>query len=341
MHPLMRNRAALTAYAAMWLVLTLLLAGLAGVPGGLSAFEAITLQGPLCLVYAFVCAAPWYVCRALPLGSTPAWRLALNHAGAATLATSLWLAAARAVGSTMDLGARLDPVMPLLAVAGALLYLMSVALHYVVIAVDESREAALQARDAELRALKSQINPHFLFNCLNSISALTTSDPGRAREMCVRLSDFLRNTLGLGEREIIPWREELELARTYLEVERVRFGARLNVEMEVEEACAECRVPALVLQPLIENAIKHGIATLVEGGTIRLASRVHNGNLAVSVENAFDPEAPAPRRYGLGLRNVRNRLETRFAGAARLTTAVNQDRFRAELILPCQKGENA
>src|SRR6185436_18911903 len=112
-------------------------------------------------------------------------------------------------------------------------------------------------------------NPHFLFNCLNSISALTASDAARAREVCVRLSEFLRNTLGLGERESIPWKEELELARTYLEVERVRFGARLQVEMDVDDACVECKVPPLVLQPLVENAIKHGIATLVEGGTVR------------------------------------------------------------------------
>src|SRR5436190_23896962 len=108
--------------------------------------------------------------------------------------------------------------------------------------------------------------------------------------MCVLLSDFLRKTLGLGERESISWREELELARTYLEVEQVRFGARLQVEMDVDQACAECQVPPLVLQPLIENAIKHGIATMVEGGIVRLESRVQAGNLEVSVENDYDQE---------------------------------------------------
>jgi hypothetical protein len=338
MHPLLRARGGFIAYLVLWFVLAWLLMALMRVPGDLDWVEVSTLSGPLCLFYAFVCITPWYMCRALPL-TTPVGRLVANHLGAAILATALWIAVALAVGSTMDLGSRLNPVLPLLVVGGLLLYLMSVAMHYMVLAVEESREAALQARDAELRALKSQINPHFLFNCLNSISALTAADPVRAREMCVRLSDFLRNTLGLGERESIPWREELELARTYLEVERVRFGARLNVEMEVDEACAECRVPPLVLQPLIENAIKHGIATLVEGGTIRLESRVEGGTLAVSVENGYDPDAPTPRRSGLGLRNVRNRLETRFGGAARLTTAAADNCYRAELVMPCQKGE--
>lgn len=220
-----------------------------------------------------------------------------------------------------------------------LLYLLSVALHYMALAVEASRQAAIEAREAELRALKAQINPHFLFNCLNSITALTTSDPGRAREMCIRLADFLRNTLGLGERESVSWHEELDLAQAYLDVEQVRFGARLQVEVDVDEACAECLVPPLILQPLIENAVKHGIATLVEGGTIHVRSHVRNGLLEVSVENGFDPESPAPRRSGLGLRNVRTRLERRFGPSARLAAHTNENRFRAEFAVPCRRAE--
>src|SRR6185369_2453843 len=250
--------------------------------------------------YAFVCLTPWYLCRAFPLGTAGVARLLVNHLAAAILACALWIGLARLLAVVMELGSRLDSAVPQLVVIGLLLYLLSVALHYALLAVEASREAALQTRDAELRALKSQINPHFLFNCLNSISALTSTDPGRARDMCVLLSDFLRKTLGLGERASIPWREELELARTYLEVEQVRFGARLQVEMQVDDDCSECQVPPLVLQPLIENAIKHGIATLVDGGIVRLEGRVENGKLAVRVENSFDPEAPSPRRSGLG-----------------------------------------
>jgi len=263
--------------------------------------------------------------------------LLINQVGAVILARALWIGLARLLAFAMDLGPQLNSAVPQLMVVGFLLYPMSVALHYALLAVEASREAALQTRDAELRALKSQINPHFLFNCLNSISALTSSDPGRARDMCLLLSDFLRKTLGLGERESISWREELELARTYLEVEQVRFGARLQVEMLVDDACADCQVPPLVLQPLIENAIKHGIATMVEGGTVRLEGHVAGGNLSVRVENSFDPEAPSPRRHGLGLRNVRNRLETRFGDAAHLHLAAEHDRFSAEMVFPCHK----
>jgi LytS/YehU family sensor histidine kinase len=183
------------------------------------------------------------------------------------------------------------------------------------LAMRDSREAALQARDAELRALKAQVNPHFL--------------------MCILLSDFLRRTLGMGEKQNISWDEEIQLVRAYLEIEHIRFGARLRVEMRVDDACSHCQVPPLLLQPLVENAVKHGIATLVDGGIIRVSSRVDQGLLQVSIENGYDADAPASRRQGLGLRNVRDRLETSFGSAAHLTTQAEQNIFRTELVLPC------
>jgi LytS/YehU family sensor histidine kinase len=163
-----------------------------------------------------------------------------------------------------------------------------------------------------------QINPHFLFNCLHSISALATQDGARAREMCVRLADFLRGSLGLGLRESIPLSEELGLARSYLEVERVRFGARLRVEEEIESGCEDCAVPALLLQPLVENAVKHGIAGLVDGGSIRLAVRRGVGVVTIAVENGFDPEMPPPSKSGMGLKHVRRRLQVRYGDDAEM-----------------------
>ena len=340
MHPIFRNAARLGAYFALWTLLAAVVAALIRVPSTLNWSQSLSVGVPLCMFYAFVCLTPWYLCRAFPLGSARVERLLINQLAAAVLACTLWIGAAQLMAFAMNLGSRVNPAIPQLVVLGLLLYLTSIALHYAILAVEASREAALQTRDAELRALKSQINPHFLFNCLNSISALTSTDPGRARDMCVLLSDFLRKTLGLGERESITWREELELARTYLDVEQVRFGARLQIEMHVDEACADCQVPPLVLQPLIENAIKHGIATMVEGGIVRLESHVENGKLAVRVENSFDPEAPSPRRHGLGLRNVRSLLQTRFGDAARLDLAAEANRFRAEMVFPCNKANS-
>src|SRR5437870_5640660 len=163
---------------------------------------------------------------------------------------------------------------------GALLYLVSVGLHYAALAAEASRQAERRAaeartlvREAELLSLRIQLNPHFLFNSLHSIAALTTLDGARAREMCMRLAEFLRSSLGLGGRETVPLGEELALARSYLEVEQVRFGERLRVDEDIEPACEGCAIPALLLQPLMENAVKHGIAGMVQGGVIRLAVR--------------------------------------------------------------------
>jgi hypothetical protein len=338
MHPIFRNKNWFAAYLMVWLALAGMLAALLHLPGTLRWRDTAALAGPLCLFYAFLCLTPWYVCRQIPLVPANGWRASISHLSAAVLATAMWIALARVIGGALGLAdSGVGPVIPYLVAVGLLLYLLSVALHYLILAVEESRQAAVDAREAELRALKAQINPHFLFNCLNSITALTTSDPGRARDMCIRLADFLRNTLGLGERESVAWHEELDLAQAYLDVEQVRFGARLNVAVHVDEACAECQVPPLVLQPLIENAVKHGIATLVEGGTIRVESRVKAGFLEVSVENAFDPESPSPRRNGLGLRNVRSRLERRFGPEARFGTGARENSFRAEFAVPCRR----
>jgi LytS/YehU family sensor histidine kinase len=226
---------------------------------------------------------------------------------------------------------------------GVLLYLLSAGLHYAALAMETSHqaekraaEARTLAREAELQSLRAQLNPHFLFNSLHSISALATLDGARAREMCLRLAEFLRSSLGLGARETIPMGEELALARSYLEVERVRFGDRLRVTTEIAEDCEGCGVPALLLQPLVENAVKHGIAGLVEGGEVRVAARREGGQVTIVLENGFDPEAPARQKIGLGLENVRRRLRLRYGADASFEAGGREGIYRVELRLPCE-----
>lgn len=340
MHPIFCSKTRFAAYMLVWVLIGGLLTSLLRMPGTLTLGESAELAAPLCLLYAFFCLTPWYMCRHLPLVTTNPLKVIVQHLAAALLACGIWVKLANVIARQgMHANARFQMEVPHLVAVGLLLYTVSVALHYMYMAQQASRDAELLARDAELRALKAQINPHFLFNSLNSITALTTVDPARAREMCIRLSDFLRNTLGLGERETISWREELALSRTYLDVEQVRFGSRLRVEIDVDEDCGDCMVPPLVLQPLIENAVKHGIATMVDGGLIRVQGHVVDGSMEVSVENDFDPDSPTPRRNGLGLRNVRSRLATRFGDAARLTAHVENNQFRAEMVVPYSRAE--
>lgn len=348
MHPLIAGRGRLLLYVVAWIPLAFLLAYLGVTLGGLGLPEAVTLSLPLAVIFSLICLAPRPMCRVLPLGSTPAFKILGNHFAAALAAGLIWIVLAKGLGLLLGryffphLNERLSQQLPLLFGIGVVLYMLSVGRHYLWQLMESSKEAETReqkaltlARESELKALKAQINPHFLFNSLNSISALATVDGERARDMCIKLSDFLRTTLKLGEKQRITLADELALAKAYLDVERVRFGARLRVEIEAEKACDGCIVPSLVLQPLVENAVKHGIAGLVDGGTIRIQAHCGEGRLQLEISNEFDRESPVSTRHGLGLRNVRERLRTIYENTARLDASEAGDRFVVQLDLPC------
>jgi hypothetical protein len=352
MHPILRQFRRLALYLLAWTPLAALLVYLLAVPGGLSRQWALALVAPLCLIYAFVCLSAWYSCRSTPLETSGLFRLAITHLAAAVLMSLLWLAMARGLAvalSSFDSFQGIDQHIgrqyPLLFGSGVLLYLLAVAFHYVLLSFEASREAEQRemqarvlARESELRALKAQVNPHFLFNSLHSISALTSIDAARAREMCILLADFLRATLGLGEKTSIPLSEELSLVRSFLAVEKVRFGARLSLEEQIEPEALECLVPPLLLQPLVENAVAHGISNLTEGGWIRLSIDCDGrGDLVIMLENNFDPEMPSRRGTGMGLKNVRRRLDMRYGHRANFEVYNSGGRFRITMNLPAER----
>ncbi|MGA7379824.1 MAG: histidine kinase [Terriglobales bacterium] len=352
MHPLLTRPRQLGLYLLAWVPLAGILVYLLTGGGGLSAGEATAITVPLCLVYAFVCLAAWYPCRATPLEKSGFLKLLLTHLTAAALLGTYWTYQAKELAIALahfwprfaGLDQRLAKHYALLWITGVLLYVMSVTFHYVLLAEQASREAqarALEARvlarDAELKALRAQVNPHFLFNCLHSVSALTTSDAGKAREMCILLADFLRTTLRLGGKETITLEEELALVRGYLAIEKVRFGARVRMEENVEKKTMDVLIPPLLLQPLVENAIRHGIANLPEGGVIRLSAQENANVVSILVENSFDPDSPAPLKTGLGLDNIRQRLDTRYGSEASISVRTEGNRFQVSLSLPAQQ----
>ena len=351
MHPLLtRNR--FGPYLLAWIPLAAILVILTASGGGRSWLESCIIVIPLCAVYAFVCLSAWYTAKSAPLKPETALRLVLGHFLAAAIVSFLWVGLASVMTFLLartpafpELNQRFAPLIGPFFGAGFLIYLLAVALHYVILSLEASREAqarvmetSILAREAELKALKAQVNPHFLFNSLNSISALTSVEPARAREMCILLSEFLRMTLGLGEKNAIPLSEELALIDRFLAIEKVRFGARLRVEERIQEESKSLLVPPLVLQPLVENAVVHGIANLPEGGAIRLTSQTQDGWLTLTVENTFDPEATSTRRKGMGLTNVRQRLEGCYATGATVRVNTQADRFCVELSLPAETG---
>ena len=348
MHPVFAEKRRLRLYLIAWLPMAALAGRVLVLSGGMGIAEAAAFVLPATAIYAFVCLSAWYLCRIFPITETSALRVGATQLAAAITAGGLWLSICIAMSKAIGLWSpafesQFERQKALLFGMGVLFYLLSAALHYLLLAVEESREASsrelearIHAREAELKALKAQINPHFIFNCLHSISALTSVNPSHAREMCVLLSDFLRSTLSLGGKRVIPLSEELALIGNYLAIEKVRFGARLNFAQETAEGCSRMLLPPLLLQPLVENAVKHGVAGLVDGGSIRVRAWTQANSLMISVENDFDPEAPATRAGGLGLRNVREQLENRYGNQARLDTAPADRIFRAVVSLPVE-----
>jgi two-component system, LytTR family, sensor histidine kinase AlgZ len=353
MHPILGHPRRLALYLFAWLAITELLFYVVAYQSSVSKLQTAAFFFPLCLFYAFVCLSAWYSCRGIPIEETSFTGLLLPHLLAAIIVSFFWVLVAKALAhglSRLPWFSGFDEQMAghirLLFAIGVLLYLLAVALFYVLLAQESSREAQQResearglARDAELRALKAQVNPHFLFNSLHSISALTSSDAKRAREMCIALADFLRATLGLGEKELIPLEEELSLIHSFLAVEKIRFGTRLQMEENVDHDVLNCMVPPLILQPLVENAVAHGIANLTEGGWIRLHAgyRMEDSSVSIDLENSFDPEAPARRRSGVGLVNVRQRLDTRYGKKASFSVQKNGALFHVGLILPAER----
>jgi hypothetical protein len=186
---------------------------------------------------------------------------------------------------------------------------------------------------SELQALKMQLQPHFLFNTLHGIATLAEEDPKTAKAMIINLSNLLRTALERDSSDLIPLESELKFARDYLELEKMRFGNRLKIEWAVAPETCQLLVPQLILQPLVENAIQHGIAPLREGGWLEVATDTKNGILNIRVRNSAGGKSS--NGTGVGLRNVEARLKYLYAGDASLRLAIADDRtVTASLTLP-------
>jgi two-component system, LytTR family, sensor histidine kinase AlgZ len=348
MHPILARPGRLVAYIAIWLPLGILLAALLALQGVFAWTEAILVAVPLAVAYGFLCLSAWYVTGGAPVDRAGALRVAVSAVASSFMSSAVWLLIARAwlgviasFGRWPDVASVFRLAAPTLFGFGFLLYLLAMAASYLAAAFNVSRDAERRglelqvlAREAELRALRAQIDPHFLYNSLNSISALTGRDPAGARRMCLLLGEFLRKTLNLSALQRLPLAEELALVDRFLDIEQVRFGSRLQVARAVDERALRCLVPPLILQPLIENAVAHGIAGLLAGGVISLSVERRGERLSIAIENPCDPDPSARPSPGVGLENVRRRLETTFGRAARLETRSEPTRFRVDIDLP-------
>jgi LytS/YehU family sensor histidine kinase len=222
------------------------------------------------------------------------------------------------------------------------LFILWSALYFGVLAVRDRRSAELRQSElaralqaSELRLLKSQLNPHFLFNALNTVRALIAEEPTRAQSAVTQLARTLRYTLSSGQDELVTFEQELAIVEDYLELEALRLGERLRVELDIAPQACGTRIPVMLLQTLVENAIKHGIAELPDGGVLRICAGVAQGALVLEVKNTR-PERPMPgASEGIGIANAQKRLRLIFGPEAVLDLDLSQPAWaRARVRLP-------
>jgi two-component system sensor histidine kinase AlgZ len=337
MHPLISDPRRLVLYLIGWTLLAALLALVVVEPGRVTWTAAVLLALPPTIVYGFVCLAAWYPARALPLRAKRIAAIVAAHFLAAALLSSIWLVLLTAWAGLLGEQDVIASRSMMFVAVGALLYLLATLLHYLLIAAEQARRVEkreMVAREAELKALKAQLDPHFLFNSLNSIAALCGSNPASARTLTTLLAEYLRKSLRIGSAESITLSEELELASSYLAVERIRFGPRLEFVQNVDERVRGYRVPPLLLQPLVENAVTHGIGQLLEGGVVQIDAHRDDAHVHISVENRCDPDRPASGGHGIGLDNTRRRIQTFYGSGAKIDVVAEPERFRVALVLP-------
>ena len=271
-----------------------------------------------------------------------------THVGAATLTILVWLASSNFILKLLfqqaDYVLFLKEAVVWRSIVGLLFYSISVLIFYLIKYYQDmqkrmNHELELQnlLKDSELRMLKSQINPHFIFNSLNSISALTTSIPEDAREMVIKLSDFLRYSLGKDNSELNPLKQEIENVSLYLDIEKVRFGEKLHFEKVIEEDCLEVKVPNLILQPLIENAIKFGVYDSIDAVTIQLDCRRKDEFLEIRIKNNFDQTSAPTKGEGIGLENVRKRLQLVYGRRDLVRVSKVEGLFEVTLQIPLEE----
>jgi hypothetical protein len=349
MHPTLaspsRLRLLLLACAFVGGLLGVLVRALFGVPWR----EALFFSLPIGIAAASVSLSAWYLCRAMPLDRTALYRVVATAVGAALITASLWASLGRLwwqALASMGLNLRTDQMTALFVLlggVGAFSYLLAIAVHYLLQVSEASAAAlrrALQAqvaqREAEVRALRAQLNPHFLFNSLNSIAGLVSPDPEKARRMCQLLGDFLRESLTLGGSARVTLGREIALAEQYLGIEQVRFGARLLVRTTLGADTSDVPVPPLILQPLVENAVRHGIATRLDGGTIEIDAVRTGPRTVIVVANPRDPDG-SRRGTGLGLDIVRRRLDAAFGDAAVVAVEAAPERYKVSVTIPVEE----
>ena len=226
-------------------------------------------------------------------------------------------------------------------VIGGLVYVLLAINFYLVFYYEEYRSRKIHQvemdkhlKSAELNMLKAQINPHFIFNSLNSVSSLTLTNPEKAHEMVVQLADFLRYSIRKNADQLVILEQEIEAIGLFLEIEKIRFGDRLQVDVKCNDETKNKKLPALILQPIVENAIKYSLHETDVESSINISCKSVADDLQISISNNFDETVVTTKGEGIGIKNVTDRLSLVYSRQDLLTTSIIDDLFIVEIIIP-------
>jgi len=296
-------------------------------------------------IFALMALSFWYTVRFISIDTGRALFVILNHLIALILFLTLWHYSSFFLLNHLEHDTTylsfLSGSVPLRLLIGTFLYSIIILAYYLYKyhytfkqKIIREAEWDILVKESELALLKSQLQPHFIFNCLNSIHALLISDPERAQQMLLNLSSFLRLSMIKDQTKLVPLHEELENSALYSDIEKIRFGDRLIIHTVIEERTLSILVPHQILQPIIENAIKHGLYNYTGVVTILIEACMKEEQLHLSISNNYDPEEKKQDGNGIGLKHVRRRLLLLYGRKNLVHITDENGIFKIELIIP-------
>ncbi len=269
--------------------------------------------------------------------------LLLNHILVLTLLLAIFIPLSRLLSQSIfqpevSYFFILSPIKFLFAIFTYLLYVLFIFIYenyQKALEVQKTEQVLIQSlKEAELSVLRNQLNPHFLFNSLNSISSLTLLDPAKAHEMIIKLSDFLRYTVSNSQMQKVTLAQEMEMCMAYLEIEKIRFGSKIILDLQIDENTQEVQIPSLLLQPLFENALKYGIHTSLVAEKIILQTFIFEEHLRIVLSNSFDTATKPILGTKSGIKNTRERLNLMYTKKASIDTEIIENQFIVKINLP-------
>jgi two-component system, LytTR family, sensor kinase len=348
-NPILKNIRNFSLYLLFWVILVLLYFLFLVTGESIEISIAITDS----LIFNFILSGLglsfWYSAKYISFENNKISRIVLSHALGGVITSVIWLSLGYFIITSMfpsssTFKSFFYSTLVWRFLIGFLFYFLITTFYYVIIYYTGFQERIIREAElknliaqAELRSLKFQINPHFIFNSLNSMSALTTIDPDKARSMILKLADFLRYTLANNEKQKNKLKEELHNINLYLEIEKIRFEDKFDFVEDVESGCLESYVPNMILQPLIENAIKHAVYESIEKVILKLECKKVNEFMNISLENNFESGNSKPKGAGIGIKNISDRLELLYGRKNLLKVKKDNKIFRVDLYIPASE----